>query len=190
MYGQEVNQIQTQFLPESNEYLIRYFGHDRGLVEELRMAADVAATPHILELDTNGVRLVDDNREAIWSADRLYMYTQGTSSAGYSAAHNIEIEDIFGPFDTVPEPGFTESEYQMYLDLSVGSTTDRYTDITYGGGSRAFHMRRGDYFDKAYDNTDEQPDINVERGGTLDEFLEEFKPHHTTPERSDEKNEC
>lgn len=160
MYGQEVNQIQTQFLPESNEYLIRYFGHDGELVEEFRMAADV------------------------------YMYAQGTSSAGYSAAHNIEIEDIFGPFDTVPEPGFTESEYQMYLYLSGGSTTDRYTDVTYGEGSRAFHMRRGDYFDKAYDNTDEQPDINVERGGTLDEFLEEFNPHHTTTERSDEKNEC
>ena len=34
---------------------------------------------------------------------------------------------------------------------------------------------------------EEQPDIKDERGGALDEFLEEFKPQKTNPERSDEQ---
>ena len=33
---------------------------------------------------------------------------------------------------------------------------------------------------------EEEPDIKAERGGALDEFLDEFKPQ-TTPERSDEQ---
>ena len=192
MYGQEVNQVQTQFLPESNEYLIRYFGHDGELVEELRMAADVATPPHRLELDRDGMLLVNDSGETLWHSDGFNMYAQGTSSAGYRAATNINIEDIFGPFDTDPAPGFTESEYQMYLDLEVGAPTDRYTDITYGGGSSVFHTRRRDYFEKIFCNGDwgnveEQPDIEAECGGALDEFLEEFKPQKTNPDRSDEQ---
>ena len=34
---------------------------------------------------------------------------------------------------------------------------------------------------------EEQPDIQEERGGALDEFLEKFTPQKTTPERSDEQ---
>lgn len=37
---------------------------------------------------------------------------------------------------------------------------------------------------------EEQPDIKEERGGALDEFLEEFKPQQTINERSDELSEC
>ena len=34
---------------------------------------------------------------------------------------------------------------------------------------------------------EEQPDIQEERGGALDEFLKKFTPQKTTPERSDEQ---
>lgn len=37
-----------------------------------------------------------------------------------------------------------------------------------------------------WETTEEEPDIKAERGGALDEFLDEFKPQ-TTPERSDEQ---
>lgn len=199
MDAREVAQTQTEFLPDSNEYLIRYFGVDGALLSEQRITADVIDqfnNIHVPNMgyDMDGMRWYDTSGEMVWRADGTGVYVQGTSSDEYRmAGRNLDIDaEIFGPFDTDPEPRFTESEYQMYLDLAVGTTTDRYTDITYGGGSSAFHTRRRDYFEKIFcngdwGNTEEQPDIEAERGGALDEFLEEFKPHNTTPERSDEQ---
>lgn len=176
MYGQEVNQVHTQFLQESNEYLIRYFGHDGELVEELRMAADVVApygaaerdlifeipaselhVPHMV-YGTDGLRYYDSNGEMLWRADGGQMYIQSTSSNEYHVAVRT--------FDLDTSPGLSNCG-ELAID------TDYLDEVFFPNGDCV--------------RIKEEPDVEDERGGALDEFLEEFKLHNTTQERSDEQ---
>lgn len=205
MDAREVAQTQTEFLPDSNEYLIRYFGIDGALLTEQRITADAIEqfnnihVPH-MEYDMNGMRWYDTSGEMVWRADGTGAYVQGTSSNEYSmAGRNLDIDaEIFGPFDTDTEPMFTltESEYQRYLDMTRDSA-ERYLDITYGTRTELredFLRTRSRHLDEIFlkgewkiPEEEEQPDIKDERGGALDEFLEKFTPQKITPERSDEQ---
>lgn len=66
------------------------------------------------------------------------------------------------------------------------TTTIEWTDIN-GNTIRRERIERAFCFG-GWDTSDceEEPDIKAERGGALDEFLDEFKPQ-TTQERSDEQ---
>lgn len=185
MDEREVNQVQTQFLPESNEYLIRYFGHDGELVQELRVAADVAAPygtldrdltfeiptsePHVpyMVYGTDGLCFYDGNGEMLWRANGGQMYAQGTSSNEYHmAGRNLDLGDIFGPFDMDTSPGLSNLG-ELAID------TDYLDEVFFPSGD--------------WVRIKEEPDIEAERGGALDEFLEKFKSQKTNPERSDEQ---
>ena len=204
MDAREVAQTQTEFLPDSNEYLVRYFGFDGALLSEQRISADVIEqfnNIHVpnMEYDMDGMRWYDASGEMVWRADGTGVYVQGTSSNEYTmAGRNLDIDaEIFEPFDTETEPRhtLTDREYQMYLDLTRDSS-ERYLDITYGTGTELredFLRTRSRHLDEIFlkgewkiPEEEEQPDIQEERGGALDEFLDGFKPQETIPqERSD-----
>lgn len=183
MDAREVAQTQTVFLPDSNEYMILYFGPDGTLLSKQRIAADAIEqfnnihVPH-MEYDMNGMRWYDESGEVAWQTDGAGVYVRGTNSDEYCmASRNLDIDaEIFGPFDIETEPRhtLTEKEYQMYLD-SLIRTRGRHLYETYIKGEWKILEE------------EEQSDIQEERGGALDEFLEKFTPQKTTPERSDEQ---
>ena len=166
MDSREVKQVQTQFLPESNEYLIRYFGRDGGLVQELRMAADVAAPYGTLDRDLT-FEIPSDGLRIPYL---VYGIEQATSSNEYHLSGrnlNLNLDDICAPFDMDTSPGL-----ENLGELELGS---EWLDEIF--------LPNADWAMKQA----EESDIEEERGGALDEFLDEFKPHNTTPERSDEQ---
>ena len=86
---------------------------------------------------------------------------------------------------------------RMWYDRDTGELSCRETSDPNYYGNLDIDMREWDREQDAHhavyrrelgkwNITYEEPDIKAERGGALDEFLDEFKPQ-TTPERSDEQ---
>lgn len=134
-----VNQTQTEYLPESNEYLVRYFGYDNELLCEHRIAAE--------EVMDGSITL--SNIYSSFTEEERLAYDDLIRAMG-SSNQNVRFEFDYGDFKYYDD----ETVFLPTLDLVSES---------------------------------EGVDIEAERGGALDEFLEEFKPHNTTPERSDEQ---
>lgn len=208
----EVVQVDTALNPDDNQYTIRFYGRDGELIQEQRVPVQWAETEAIdvntgqitslprLEFEDGGLTYYGTAGDFLWRADGVGVTTQSTSSNEYRVAgRNLDIGEIFGPFDTDTRMNDDERYGNPYLRRHAEDERGRaedYLRMTYGTRTEMredFIRMRSKYLDEMFLKSerkmpeDEQPDIQAERGGALDEFLEEFKPHNTTPERSDEQ---
>lgn len=87
------------------------------------------------------------------------------------------------------------------VDTAFNPDDNMYTVRLYGRDGELIQEQQVSYTDTRMDGEqygnpyirwkipeeEEQPDVQEERGGVLDEFLEKFTPQKTTPERGDEQ---
>lgn len=169
MDGQEVTRLETTYLPETNENRIRMYGADGELICEQIMAVDFGqeiAIPRV-EYGLGQMRYFGDTGVLEWRAEGEPVYhEQATSSNMYEAVgRNLDID--MREWDR--EQDAHHSVYRREYPHDYSRSERELIREAWTGGC--------DYA--------EQPEIKDERGGALDEFLDEFKPQ-TTPERSDE----
>lgn len=168
----ELTRLETTFLPESNEHRVRLYGPNGELISEQIMAVDLS-------------------RDA---APPLY-FEQATSSNAYTASgRNLDIDMREWDREQDAHHSIYRREYTSMFERDYSRPerefirdAERYLrDVEWPRRVRA--ERRACIFSDGewIGGCDyaEQPDIKDERGGALDEFLDEFKPQ-TTPERSD-----
>lgn len=208
-----VSQVETELSPDDNQYTIRFYGRDGELIQEQRVPAvwteaetfdvetgQVGELPRLV-FDGDGLSYYGDNGDYLWRADGVGVTTQSTSSNQYHmAGRNLNIQDIFGFYDTDTriddDRRYGNPYVRRYTEEEMRESAEDYLRMTHGSRAEQrdnFIRMRSRHFDEMFlkgewntHENDEQPDIQAERGGALDEFLEEFKPHNTTPERSDE----
>lgn len=149
-----------------------------------------------MALDGNGLNYYDEDGELLWRADNLGMYTtQSTSSAVYPVRNfRLNIDDFPATYDE--DTRLADDDYARYLDATRESAED-FLRMVHGTRTELrddFIRMRRRHLDEIFlkgewktPEEEEQPDIQEERGGALDEFLEKFTPQKTTPERSDEQ---
>lgn len=209
----EAVQVDTTLNPDDNQYTVRFYGRDGELIQEQRVPVQWTETEAVdvdtgqitglprLEFDDGVLTYYGTAGDFLWRADGVGVTTQGTSSNEYHmAGRNLDIEEIFGPFDTDTRMDDDERYGNPYVRRYTEGERDRaeeYLRMTYGTSTEMredFVRMRSRYLDEMFlkgewkiPDDEEQPDIKDERGGALDEFLEEFKPQKTTPERSDEQ---
>ena len=137
----------------------------------------------------------------LWRADGVGVTVQSTSSNEYRmAGRNLDIEEIFGPFDTDTRMDDDERYGNPYIRRHTEDERDRAEDyLRMVHGTRTelrddFIRIRRRHLDETYlkgewkiPEEEEQPDIQEEHGGALDDFLEKFTPQKTTTERSDKQ---
>lgn len=160
-----VSQIATTYLPESNETVMRIYGLNGELIGEQIMAAEL-------------------NQEAIprfWHDYGNMWYDRETGTLEWSTTdqptyYRILDEDIRewdreqDAHHSVYRQEYPQPTLWQHLNTVQSCNAQRLKDLLLG----------------EWKTTEEEPDIKAERGGALDEFLDEFKPQ-TTPERSDEQ---
>lgn len=154
-----------------------------------------------MTLDGGRLNYYGEDDNLLWSVDSTGMYVQGTSSAEYHSALNMR--DLWETpiYDTDTRMDDDERYGNPYIRRYVeGELRDRAEErlrMTYGTRTELredFLRTRSRHLDELFikgewkiPEEEEQPDIQEERGGALDEFLEKFTPQKTTPERSDEQ---
>lgn len=153
---------------------------------------DGTGIPH-MTYDGNGLNFYGEDGELLWRADGVGMYTQGTSSAEYPA-RNFNLDGWPAIYDA--DTRLTDDDYARYLNATRESAED-YLRMIHGSRTEQrehFIRTRSRYLDEIFLKgewkileEEEQPDIEDERGGALDEFLNGFKPQKTKSERSDEQ---
>lgn len=197
----EVVQVDTTLNPDDNQYTVRFYGRDGELIQEQRAPVQWVETEAV---DVNTGQTTELPRLEFddgWLTYGVGATVQGTSSNEYRmAGRNLDIEEIIGLFDTNTRMDdderygnpyvrrYTEDERDLaedYLRMVYGTRTELRDD---------FIRTRIRYLDEIYlkgewkiPEEEERPDIQEERGGALDEFLEKFTPQKTTTERSDEQ---
>ena len=198
-----VSQVETELSPDDNQYTIRFYGRGGELIQEQRVPAvwtetetfdvetgQVGELPRLV-FDGDGISYYGDNGDYLWRADGVGVTTQSTSSNQYHMAGrnlNIQIDE---------DRQYGNPYVRRYTEEEMRESAEDYIRMAYGSRAEQrdnFIRMRSRHFDEMFlkgewrtHENDEQPDIEAERGGALDEFLEEFKPHNTTPERSDEQ---
>lgn len=208
-----VSQVETELSPDDNQYTIRFYGRDGELIQEQRVPAvwteaetfdvetgQVGELPRLV-FGGDGLSYYGDNGDYLWRAYGVGVTTQSTSSNQYHmAGRNLNIQDVFGFYDTDTriddDRRYGNPYVRRYTEEEMRESAEDYLRMTHGSRAERrdnFIRMRSRHFDEMFlkgewntHENDEQPDIQAERGGALDEFLEEFKPHNTTPERSDE----
>ena len=182
----EAVQVDTTLNPDDNQYTVRFYRGDGELIQEQRVPVQWTETGAV-DVDTG----------QITGLPRLEFDDGGLTY--YGTAGDF-IEEIFGPFDTDTRMDDDERYGNPYVRRYTEGERDRaeeYLRMTYGTRTEMrenFVRMRSRYLDEMFlkgewkiPDNEEQPDIKDERGGALDEFLEEFKPQKTNPERSDEQ---
>ena len=196
MDGQEVTRLETTYLPETNENRIRMYGADGELICEQIMAVDFGqeiAIPRV-EYGLGQMRYFGDTGVLEWRAEGEPVYhEQATSSNMYEAVgRNLDIDMREWDREQDTHHSVYRREYPHDYSRSERELireAERYLrDVEWPRRVRAERRARifcdGEWTGGC--DYAEQPDIKDERGGALDEFLDEFKPQ-TTPERSDEQ---
>ena len=155
-----------------------------------------------MTLNDDGLNYYGEDGDLLWRADRTMMYAQSTSSNEYHmAGRNFDIEEIFGPYDTDTrmddDERYGNPYVRRYVEGELRDRAEEHLRMTYGTRTELredFIRARNRHLDEIFlkgewkiPQEEEQPDIQEERGGALDEFLEKFTPQKTTPERSDEQ---
>lgn len=151
-----VSQFETTYLPESHETVMRIYGESGELLGEHIMAVDLG----------RGVRfpqIVYGHGRMWYDRDTGELSCRETSDPDYYENLDIDMRE----WDR--EQDAHHSVYRREYPHDYSRSERELIREAWTGGC--------DYA--------EQPDIKDERGGALDEFLDEFKPQ-TTPERSDE----
>lgn len=156
-----------------------------------------------LELTGDGLNFYGDDNELLWRADGTGMYTaQGTSSTEYRTALNMPNFWQTPIYDADTRIDDDDARYgnpyiRRYVEGELRDRAEEYLRTTYGTRTEQredFIRMRSRHLDEVFlkgewkiPEEEEQPDIQDERGGALDEFLEKFTPQKITPERSDEQ---
>lgn len=154
-----VSQIATTYLPESNETVMRIYGLNGELIGEQIMAAE----------------LYQEAIPRFWHDYGSMWYDRETGTLEWSTTdqptyYRILDEDI--------------REWDREQDAHHSVYRQEYPQPALWQHLNAQKLK--DLLLGEWKTTEEEPDIKAERGGALDEFLDEFKPQ-TTPERSDEQ---
>lgn len=155
-----------------------------------------------MTLGGDRVNYYGEDDDLLWSVDSTGMYVQSASSAEYHSALNMRDLWQMPAYDA--DTAITD-DYERYSNPYIrrcneGELRDRaeeYLRTTYGTRTEMredFIRTRSRHLDEIFlkgewkiPEEEEQPDIQDERGGALDEFLEKFTPQKITPERSDEQ---
>lgn len=147
---QAVSEVETMYLPESNETIMRVYGFNGELIGEHIMAA---------ELGQSDIPRFWREYGGIW-----YDRETGTlewSMTGRPTNYRILDEDI--------------SEWDREQDAHHSIYRQEYPQ----------HNLLG-----KWDTAKEEPDIQDERGGALDKFLDVFKPQKPNQKEVMNKSEC
>lgn len=173
MDGQEVTRLETTYLPESNENLIRMYGADGELIHEQIMAVDLGreVMPTSVEYGYGEMRYYGDTNVLEWTATDVPHYTQSTSSNAYSVRNYRNLDLDLWPSPADVERAQTDDNVVWPRRVRAERKARIFCDGEWTGGIEY----------------EEQPDIKDERGGALDEFIDGLKPQKTTPERSDKQ---
>lgn len=166
----ELTRLETTYLPESNEHRVRWYGPNGELIREQIMAVDLSrdtALPLYSEQATSsnaytasGRNPDIDMREWDREQDAHHSVYRREYPHDYSRSERELIREAERYLRDVERPRRVRAERRARI----------FCDGEWTGGC--------DYA--------EQQDIKDERGGALDEFLDEFKPQ-ITPERNDEQ---
>ena len=180
---EEVSHIETTYLPASHENLIRIYGVNGELIGEQLLAVDLGQE----------VRLppFEHGRGNVWY-DRDTGTLEWTASNESTYYRNIDIDMREWDREQDAHHSVYRREYPHDYSRSERALireAERYLrDVEWPRRVQAERRARifcdGEWTGGC--DYAEQPDIKDERGGALDEFLDEFKPQ-TTPERSDEQ---
>lgn len=178
MDGQEVTRLETTYLPESNENLIRMYGADGELIHEQIMAVDLGREimPTSVEYGHGEMRYYGDAGVLEWRASGMPVYyEQATSSNAYpTIGRNLDIDIQEWERENDAHHSIYRQEYP-WQNVCVSNDIDL---------SKCAFLY-GEWL--CEDSEQEEADIKEERGGALDEFIDGLKPQKTTPERSDKQ---
>lgn len=180
---EEVSNIETTYLPASHENLIRIYGVNGELIGEQLLAVDLGQE----------IRLppFEPGRGNVWY-DRDAGTLEWTTSSESTYYRNLDIDMREWDREQDAHHSVYRREYPHDYSRSERALireAERYLrDVEWPRRVRAERRARifcdGEWTGGC--DYAEQPDIKDERGGALDEFLDEFKPQ-ITPERSDEQ---
>lgn len=212
-YGRDGELIEERQLPVEWDETGFTTVHDEDVPErDIRLSADEPWRAEFtgfdniripyMTYDGNSLSFYGNDGELAWRADGVGVTMQGTSSVEYHTALNMR--DLW-QMPVYDEDTAITDDYERYSNPYIrryneGELRDRaeeYLRTTYGTRTEMredFIRARSRYLDEIFlkgewkiPEEEEQPDIQEERGGALDEFLEKFTPQKTTPERSDEQ---
>ena len=180
---EEVSHIETTYLPASHENLIRIYGVNGELIGEQLLAVDLGQEVRLppfepgrgnvwYDRDTGTLEWAESNESTYYRNIDIDMREWDREQDAHHSVYRREY-----PHD------YSRSERELIREA------ERYLrDVEWPRRVRAERRARifcdGEWTGGC--DYAEQPDIKDERGGALDEFLDEFKPQ-TTPERSDEQ---
>ena len=173
-----VSQFETTYLPESHETVMRIYGESGELLGEHIMAVDLGREVRFPQ------QIVYGHGRMWYDRDTGELSCRETSDPDYYRNLDIDMREWDREQDA--HHSVYRREYERaYDDANYGNPyVRRYAETLREEGLR--HLERDFHLLGKWNITDEEPDIKAERGGALDEFLDEFKPQ-TTPERSDEQ---
>ena len=166
MSVESVSQVETTYLPESNETVMRIYGLNGELIGEQIMAAELSqgsVLPHF-ELGLANMWYDRESGTLEWSI---------TDRPTYYRILDEDIREWDREQDahhSVYRQEYPQATLWQHLNTIQSRNAQMIKDLLWG----------------ELKTTEEEPDIKAERGGALDEFLDEFKPQ-TTQERSDEQ---
>lgn len=172
-----VSQFETTYLPESHETVMRIYGESGELLGEHIMAVDLGR-------EVRFPQIVYGHGRMWYDRDTGELSCRETSDPDYYENLDIDMREWDREQDA--HHAVYRREYERaYDDANYGNPYVRwYVETLREDGLR--HLKRDFHLLGKWNITDKEPDIKEERGGALDEFLDEFKPQ-TTPERSDEQ---
>lgn len=178
-----VSQFETTYLPESHETVMRIYGESGELLGEHIMAVDLGR-------EVRFPQIVYGHGRMWYDRDTGELSCRETSDPDYYRNLDIDMRE----WDREQDAHHSVYRREYPHDYSRSERAlireaERYLrDVEWPRRVRAERRARifcdGEWTGGC--DYAEQSDIKDERGGALDEFLDEFKPQ-TTPERSDEQ---
>ena len=173
---------------ETNQYDLQFVGIDGTPLATQRITVQDYSDTEYHDATTNidWATLGYDNDTSPLRASGYGFYLNGDyldfqdADGNIVSRTNIADQQQFAPDDAITwdEAG----AWERYNDAH--HAVYRREPFVVGGPGTRINF---DWFDEKWVFPEEEPDIEDERGGALDEFLEQFKPQNTTPERSDEQ---
>lgn len=139
-----------------------------------------------IEINDGILSFYGDFGELEWSTTIGNAVVQGTSSEECQrpALNTQDYDFSFLPYDQgtgIDREQYSNPYIRRYME-DAGSA-EQYTYMVHGSSEEQrdqFQRFYREYFGKWTIPDDEQPDIEDERGGALDEFLEKFKPQKSS----------
>ena len=165
-----VSQVEIELSPDDNQYTIRFYGRDGELIQEQRVPAvwteaetfdvetgQVGELPRLV-FDGDGLSYYGDNGDYLWRADGVGVTTQSTSSNQYHmAGRNLNIQDIFGFYDTDTriddDRRYGNPYVRRYTEEEMRESAEDYLRMTHGSRAEQrdnFIRMRSRHFDEMF----------------------------------------